>query len=107
MSEGQRKLIKRSGQAIRLQGFRDERGSNLQLAHGMTLFDDEILQQAAIKIAYSFPASKTLSVVGDADRACALLSDALTWKKKSLPSQSIAHSTASTRKGSIAPDPLD
>ena len=77
MSEGQRKLIKRQGQAIRLQGFRDERNSNLQLAHGMTLFDDEILQQAATKIAYKLPSVENSFRVGDADRACALLSDAL------------------------------
>jgi hypothetical protein len=82
MSEGQRKLIKRQGQAIRLHGFRDERDSNLQLAHGMTLFDDEILQQAATKIAYKLPSVENSFRVGDADRACALLSDALTVEEE-------------------------
>src|SRR5260370_14483805 len=67
MSEGQRKLIKRQGQAIRLQGFRDERYSNLHLAHGMTLFDDEILQQPATTIPSKFPAAENTFLFSDSN----------------------------------------
>ncbi len=82
MSEGQRIRIKREAQAIRLQGFRDERDAELQMADDMTLFDDQKLQQAGTRIAYMLPSVETSFRIGDADRACALLTDALNLEEE-------------------------
>jgi len=80
-----RESLQTSRPAIRLQGFRDERDSDLQLAHGMTLFDDENTPTGRTKIAYKLPSVENSFRVGDADRACACCPTRSTWKKNHYP----------------------
>lgn len=75
-------LWARHAKTIRVQGFRDEFHSQLPLAQGQPVFDDEKVRQAGTRIAYLLPAVQANFAVGDADRAVEVLNQALTIEEE-------------------------
>jgi hypothetical protein len=68
--------------SIRVQGFRDEYNSEISLAQGQPVFDDEKVRQAGTRIAYLLPTVRANFAVGEVDRAVELLNQALTIEEE-------------------------
>ena len=68
--------------AVRVQGFRDEFNSQLSLAQGQPVFDDEKVRQAGTRIAYLLPTVQASFAISDADRAVEVLNQALTVEEE-------------------------